>query len=139
MAKRQATERKIKYVGDADVRRIEAGDDFGGRLADPLEEDLEWSWDNNHLLTANIRGDVADLLLEDSENFVDVANVDVIPVAKVAARRRAAKSHEDSATMVDLNSASQGALVRGDAGTPGSVTTPTPSAPGVLGGSSDQT
>lgn len=124
MARRSASERKIKYVGDADVRRLLAGEDFGGRLGEPLDEDLEWSWDNNHLLTTSVLSDDAMKLLLEDPDFVDVTDASTIPVAAVAKRRRAAQDHDATSGVVDLNSASQGALNRaGTAASPGSIST----------------
>jgi hypothetical protein len=60
------TGRLIKYMGASDVRRIAKGEDFGGQLADPIESDLEWNWDNNHVVDVDEAGlseDALDLLL----------------------------------------------------------------------------
>lgn len=115
--------RRIKYLGDSDIHIIEAGEDWGGRLADPISEELRWDWSNNHLATVNLPQAALDLLLEDSDSFVDVTDADVIPVAKVAARRRAIKSPEDdtqeSVDLNKLNQEGQGAV----GATPGSIGT----------------
>ncbi len=87
MAKSSKT--KIKFVGDVDVRVIEKGETWGGRLSEPLDKELRWDWSNNHLLeTDDLSAEALELLLEDDE-FVDVTNAKTIPVAAVAKRRLA--------------------------------------------------
>lgn len=116
--------RKIKYVGDSDIHILEAGEDWGGRLAEPLSEELRWDWENNHLVTANISDTALQLLLEDSDNFVDVTDAEVIPVAKVAARRRAIKDPSQDTAITDLNTLNQQGQGAVNAGaTPGSIST----------------
>lgn len=128
MAKKaEAAGRRIKYVGDSDVRIIEAGSDWGGRLADPIKADLTWDWSNNHLTYVDVSDAALALLLEDDE-FVDVTDADTIPVSAVAARRRAIQTPEDDSTeYVDLNKlnqSGQGALnPSGTADGPGSLST----------------
>jgi hypothetical protein len=73
----------IKYLGSSHVRRLEKGEDFGGRLKEPLSQDIEWNLDNNHLIDTDELGlsDAAlELLLEDEE-FKDVSDLDRIPTS----------------------------------------------------------
>jgi hypothetical protein len=43
---------QIKYMGSADIRRLEKGEAFGGRLNEKyaLDRDIEWNWENNHVI-----------------------------------------------------------------------------------------
>ena len=73
---------KIKYMGTADVRKLEKGEDFGGQLATPLDRDIEWNWDNRHVIDTEEIGlseAVVTLLLE-QDDFKDVSGQERIPV-----------------------------------------------------------
>jgi hypothetical protein len=73
---------RIKYMGNADVRRLEKGEDFGGRLGEPLDRDIEWNWDNNHVIdTEDFDGvdeEFWNLLIEESD-FKDVTGLKRVP------------------------------------------------------------
>lgn len=85
--RRSGAKAKVKYLGDSDVRIINKGEDFQGRLATPLTEDLRWDWDNNHLLEVDLSDEALELLTEDPE-FREVSGVKRLPVAAVAQRRK---------------------------------------------------
>lgn len=75
--------KKIQYRGTSDVVRILAGEDWGGRLADPISQKVEWNRKNNHLVSTDDVGlsDAAvELLLEDTDRFLDVTDREVIPI-----------------------------------------------------------
>jgi hypothetical protein len=74
---------KVKYMGSADVRRLEKGDDFGGRLADPIGVDLEWSRDNKFVVDtdeAGLSAEAVELLLSEAD-FKDVSDLKRIPTS----------------------------------------------------------
>ena len=73
---------KVKYMGSADVRLIEAGENFGGRLATPVAETLRWDKDNNWVVDtdeAGLSAEAVALLLQEA-GFLDVSDKEVIPV-----------------------------------------------------------
>lgn len=72
--------RKIKYMGIADVAKLEKGDNFGGTLPDGLERDLTfcaqnfWVEDASGLSEESVR-----LILGDSERFQEVTGLKLMP------------------------------------------------------------
>lgn len=74
---------KIKYMGSADRRILAKGENFGGRLADPLEKEVVWDTNSAHLVDSDEAGlstEAVELLLEDS-NFKDVTDNKKIPAS----------------------------------------------------------
>jgi hypothetical protein len=77
---------KIKYMGTADIRRIEKSDDFAGRLPDKVGVDLEWNWENNHVIDtddekfSDIGEEVWELVLSEPD-FKDVSDMKRIPLS----------------------------------------------------------
>lgn len=75
---------KIKYLGSADVARLEKGENFSGRLATPLSKDVEFTAANNHLIDtdeAGLSAEAVELILEDKDRFRDVTNLKKIPTS----------------------------------------------------------
>lgn len=78
---------KIKYMGTADVRRIEKSDNFNGRLAEKIGVDLEWNWENNHVIDtdddkySDIGDEVWELVLSEP-NMKDVSDLQRIPLGE---------------------------------------------------------
>lgn len=75
---------KIKYLGTADRVLVEKGENFSGRLADPLTKTVEWNVDSNHLIDSDEAGlskEAVELLLEDKERFRDVTDLKKIPTS----------------------------------------------------------
>lgn len=75
----------IKYMGNADVRKIERGEDFGGRLATPVHRDIVWDWGNNHVVDSSDPQylDVPEevwVLLSVEPNFQDVTDDKIVPL-----------------------------------------------------------
>lgn len=73
---------KVKYMGSAHVRLIEAGENFGGRLATPLAETLRWDKNNDWILDTDEAGlseEAVELLLS-GNNFQDVTGLERVPV-----------------------------------------------------------
>jgi len=69
-------------MGSADVRKIEKGETWGGRLGTPLESTLVFSKENHWIVDSDEAGmsQVAvDLLLEDKEGFKDVTGLERLP------------------------------------------------------------
>lgn len=74
---------RIKYMGSADVREIEKGETFAGRLAEPTSKTLTFSRENNFVLDteeAGLSDDAVALLLTDDQ-FKDVTNLSRIPLS----------------------------------------------------------
>lgn len=77
----------IKYMGSADRRILEVGEDFDGRLSTPLEREVEWNWANHHVVDTSEVGlsDAAvsllatELLPDGNPQFVDVTDYEVRP------------------------------------------------------------
>lgn len=79
----------VKWMGDADVRVINKGDTFEGRLPDGLERRLEWNWDNNHVLDiGDLDPEVVELVLSEPD-LKDVTGLKTVPDNAVSKRRRA--------------------------------------------------
>jgi hypothetical protein len=77
---------KIKYMGLADVRLVEEGEDFGGRLATPLSETIRWDRENSWVVDSDELGlsaEVVELLVEDGQGFLDVTGLERVPVNQV--------------------------------------------------------
>lgn len=75
---------KIKYLGSADIVTLEKGENFGGRLAEPLTKKVEWRGDSGHLVDSDEVGlseAALSLLLEDKERFKDVSDLQVYPTS----------------------------------------------------------
>ena len=73
---------KIKYMGLADIRRLEKGEDFGGRLGEPLDRDIEWNWENRHVIDTDDFDGVSDefwSMLVAEDDFRDVTDAKRIP------------------------------------------------------------
>lgn len=73
---------KIKYMGSADVRRLNAGENFGGRLATPLSESVVWNAENNWVVDTDEAGLSAEAvaLLSKEVGFLDVSDLELVPV-----------------------------------------------------------
>ena len=100
---------KVKYMGSADIRRLEKGEDFGGRLGEPLDRDIEWNWDNKHVIDTEEFSSVDDefwsLLLDDPE-FKDVSGMKRIPTNGAQQTWRAMPKHEEGDEERAVSSAS---------------------------------
>lgn len=75
---------KIKYLGSADRVLVEKGENFSGRLADPLTKTVEWNAGNNFLIDsdeAGLSAEALSLLLEDKVRFKDVSDLKKIPTS----------------------------------------------------------
>lgn len=73
---------KIKYMGLADIRRLEKGEDFGGRLGEPLDRDIEWNWENRHVIDTDDYDGVSEefwSMLVEEDDFRDVTGAKRIP------------------------------------------------------------
>lgn len=73
--------KKIKYLGSSTVRRLEKGEDWGGRLAAPLETAVVFGDANRQLIDtdeAGLSDEAVELLLEDPD-FKDVTDAKRIP------------------------------------------------------------
>jgi hypothetical protein len=77
---------KIKYMGTADIRRIEKSDDFAGRLPEKIGVELEWNWENNHVIDteddpySDLGDEVWELVLSEPD-FKDVSDMKRIPLS----------------------------------------------------------
>lgn len=74
---------KIKYMGSADVRRIDKGEKFGGRLPDGLEATLEFTRENSFVVDTSELGlseEALSLLLSEPD-FKDVTDMKRVPVS----------------------------------------------------------
>lgn len=72
---------RVKYMGSADVRLLPKGENWGGRLAEPLKQEVRFDWDNAHVVDTDKAGlspEAVTLLLEDP-NFKDVTDLKRIP------------------------------------------------------------
>lgn len=79
---------KVKYMGSADVRLIEAGEDFAGRLATPVQETVEWNKDNGWVVDTDevgLSAEAVELLVEEGQGFLDVSGLERVPVNQVQA------------------------------------------------------
>lgn len=79
---------KVKYMGLADVRLIEAGEDFNGRLATPVAETVRWDKDNKWVVDTDevgLSADAVAFLVEDGQGFLDVTDLERVPVNQVQA------------------------------------------------------
>lgn len=94
---------KIKYMGLADVRLLERGEDWSGRLADPLTSDLVFDRSNNWIVDtgeAGLSDEAVALLLEDSE-FKDVSSLKRIPANQHQRTFLGFPAHEDAEDVLD--------------------------------------
>ena len=74
--------RLIKYMGSADEKIINGGENWGGRLAEPLNATLVFKQENNFIVDVEGEGvsEAAQvLLLEDPNEFVDVTGLELVP------------------------------------------------------------
>lgn len=74
---------KLKYMGTADRRVLEKGEDFGGRLGTPLTKEVVWSTENNWVVDsaeAGLSAAAVELLTEKDSGFRDVSGMDRVPV-----------------------------------------------------------
>jgi hypothetical protein len=72
----------VKYMGSSDARHIGAGENFGGRLAAPLQKDVVWDWANNHVVDSQqvaLSDEAVALLLEEGE-FSNVTGLERVPL-----------------------------------------------------------
>lgn len=127
---------RIKYMGNADVRRLEKGEDFGGRLGEPLDGEIEWNWDNNHVIDTDDHSSADEefwnLLLEDPD-FKNVTDLKRIPTNAAQQTWRGMPKSEDAVTAGGVSiagSTDAGGAGAGDAGAPNAdaaaaATTPT--------------
>ena len=75
--------RLVKYIGTADIARLPVGENFSGRLAEPLKKEVQFDWGNDHVVDchkAGMSAEAIELLLEDKARFVDVTGKKVRPV-----------------------------------------------------------
>ena len=73
--------RRIKYMGPADTRTINTGEDWGGRLGTPLSSPVTFSSANNRIVDVEEAGfsEAAVVLLLEDPMFVDVTGAELIP------------------------------------------------------------
>lgn len=74
---------KVKYMGSADVRLIEAGEDFAGRLATPVATTVIFNKDNDWVVDTDdtdLSGEAVEFLLEKDQGFLDVTGLERVPV-----------------------------------------------------------
>ena len=75
--------RLVKYMGIADVARLEKGEDCGGQLANGLTVDLEWNKDNKWVveIPEGVPDVFIDTLLDhEGERFKEVTDLERIPL-----------------------------------------------------------
>lgn len=76
---------KIKYLGTADIAVLERGEDFGGRLGEPLTKRVEFNYNTNrHVVDSDEVGlsdEAVALLVEDTDRFKDVTDVSRVPTS----------------------------------------------------------
>lgn len=73
---------KVKYMGASDFVKLDEGENWGGRLAEPLEKEVLFSKDSGHLVDteeAGLSEEAVELLLEDETRFKDVTGLKRIP------------------------------------------------------------
>lgn len=72
----------VKYMGSADVRLIESGEDFAGRLATPVDKTVQWDKDNHWVVDTDEVGlsPEAIALLVEEPDFQDVTGLERVPV-----------------------------------------------------------
>lgn len=98
---------QVKYMGLADVRKLEKGEDFGGRLNKDyaLDRDIEWNWENNHVIDTDEVEGVDDefwtLLLEEPD-FKDVTDMKRIPTNEAQRTWRAMGKNEETDAAVGV-------------------------------------
>lgn len=76
--------KRVKYLGSADRRILPKGENFGGQLAEPLDKDLEWTPETNHILDLEEEGvseEAVSLILE-QDDFRDVTDLKRIPASE---------------------------------------------------------
>lgn len=76
--------RQVKYMGSADVRRLEKGEDFGGRLAEGIFSDIEWTRDNRFIIDTDEAGlseEAVTLLLKEPD-FRDITDLKRRPLSE---------------------------------------------------------
>lgn len=136
---------RIKYMGNADVRRLEKGENFGGQLSKEasLDRDIEWNWENNHIIDtdedayAGLSEDVISLLLDKSMDgeFKDVTDLSRVPTNAAQQMWRGAPKTEEADPSVkasgtaetdETSQAGSGPSEASDTGTAGG--TPAPAA-----------
>lgn len=73
---------RVKYMGKSHVRRFEKGEDWGGRLEQPLDQDIEFNLASGHVADLSEVPDyIVALILEDPE-FKDVSDYQVAPTGQ---------------------------------------------------------
>lgn len=72
----------VKYMGSADVRLVESGEDFAGRLATPIDSTVRWDKDNSWVVDTEEVGlsPEAVALLVEEPDFQDVTGLERVPV-----------------------------------------------------------
>lgn len=94
---------RVKYMGSADRRSIGKGADFGGQLAEPLDTDIVWDWDNNHVIDttdeqfSSVDETFWELLLE-GDDFKDVTDLKRVPTNLAQQRWKGFPKTQDSET-----------------------------------------
>ncbi len=87
---------RIKYMGTADIKQFLPGDDFGGRLATPLDRMIQFTWDNNHIINTDdpyfaggnedqprpLSDEFWEFLLAVDESLLDVTGMTILPVSE---------------------------------------------------------
>jgi hypothetical protein len=95
----------IKYMGYADVAKVEQGDKVGGRLSDGLTATLVFNKDNNWVVDTDELGlsedEVGALLEADPDRFKDVTGLKRVPSNL---HQRAFLGHGASQVQVDQTS-----------------------------------
>ena len=73
---------RLKYMGSADVMRLNKGDDFGGRLSEGLSKEVVFDKSNNWVVDTDEAGlseDAVTVLTDEDGNFKDVTDSSRVP------------------------------------------------------------
>lgn len=76
--------KKLKYMGVSHAHTLDKGDDFGGRLAEPLSQTVSFDRSNNWVVNTDEVGlseDAVAIILTDRD-FKDVSDMPRIPLNK---------------------------------------------------------
>lgn len=130
---------KIKYMGTADVVRLEKGENFSGRLAEPLAKEVEWDGANGHIVDseeAGLSAEAVELLLEDTDRFKDVSDLKRIPASLNEQTFRGMKASTEAPNLVSPDGEAQvGGGSLADAGGGSTAGTSTSGGAAPVGGS----
>lgn len=116
---------KFKYMGTSDIRIIEKGDNFSGRLNGKVPVDLSWDWSNGHVIDTSdakykdVEKEVWELVAEDPE-IKDVTELKKIPVGGAEAMWKSVKestANPDVAENGVLDEPSKSTAIGGDSTT----------------------